>query len=1222
MLHSEAKAPHTEHVAVTDDGRLPADPDPAGPDPGDLDPGDRWGPDVPRVHLSGVQATIRVLVDALRADRAAGKRTAAFVSGYQGSPLAGFDKELESALRSHLDVEILHRPAVNEELGATAVMGSQLASTLASARVDGVLGVWYGKAPGLDRSLDALRHASFAGASADGGALAIVGDDPSAKSSTLPSASEAVLADLGMPVVFPRSLEEVLDLGRHAVALSRFTGAWVGIKLATAVADAEGTVVLRQWREPVLPDGYVAPPVSGDLLTPATLERERVVLTDRIAAAARYGDANRLNRLLVAPERPRLAIVAAGIVFSEVVEALRLLGLDDDALRANGAALGEVRLPFPIGPRFARAISDGVDQVIVVEERRDLVESQLLSMIARRPRSPAVLGKLDLDGRTLVPRHGVLDAASIARILGPLLRASLGTVVKELPEPRQRVELRATAPGSPGATAPAPPRPTVATQASRAVQPGTRVPWFCSGCPHSVSTVVPEGTLVGEGIGCHTIVHYMPEARVGHRVGITQMGGEGAQWIGMEPFVKEHHLVQNLGDGTFFHSGQLAVRAAVAAGVPITFKILWNGTTAMTGGQRVVGGTASPVDLARMLLLEGVSRVVITTDDRSRYRRTRLPRGVSVRSRDDVVAVQEELAGVDGVTVLVHDQQCATELRRARKRGLAPLPTERVVINERVCEGCGDCQVKSNCLSLQTIDTPLGQKTRIDEDSCNVDRSCLKGDCPAFTLVKARPGGRSRPVAPPMEDAAATSASRGLPDAPVVELDRALTVRIAGVGGTGVVTSAHLLAWAALLEGVEVWGLDQTGLSQKAGPVISDLRIGPGAGDRSNVLGEGEVDVLLAADLMAASEPKVLTSMAQGRTAVVGSSAASLSGPMVLGLESREVPVTELEAVLVAAAADDCATFVDAIAVAHEAGAPSTAANVVLLGVACQLGMLPVSARSIRTAIERNGVAVDANVAAFEAGRRWVVAHDRAERAPSAGAESSGESSGEAGTEPTTIPEQAGARVLSGIDPSALPAAGWRHVQWLAGDLVDYQDEALARRFARLVGETAAAERRVGGDGRLTAGVAFGYHKLLAYKDEYEVARLLLDHPAVDPTEGDTTWLLHPPALRAKGLAHKIRLGTWSRPVMRGLRASRRVRGTALDLFGRTELRRIERQLPSEYAEAIGSILPRLDASNLSLATEIARLPDRVRGYERIKERSVVSYREELAERLLRFPQR
>jgi indolepyruvate ferredoxin oxidoreductase len=1143
-------------VTVTDDVRA-------------LDPGDHWGPEVPRVHLSGVQATIRVLIDTLRADRAAGHRTAAFVSGYQGSPLAGFDKELQAALKTGLDVEIVHRPAVNEEVGATSVMGSQLTSTLPSSRLDGVLGVWYGKAPGLDRAMDALRHANFAGASSCGGAVAIVGDDPSAKSSTLPSASEVALADTGMPVVFPRSLEEVLDLGRHAVALSRWSGSWVAVKLATAIADAEGTVALHEWPAPVLPEGYAAPPVSGDLLTPGTLDREEAVLTTRVAAAARYGDANGLNRIVIAPERPRIAVVAAGIVYSELVEALRLLGLDEPALRSLGVVLAEVRMPFPLGPAFARALSAGVERVVVVEERRELVEGQLLSMIARRPGGPAVLGRLDLDGRPLVPRHGVLEAAGIARILGPVMRATLGTAVNEPPAPRRHIQL--------------------SSQASR-------VPWFCPGCPHSVSTVVPEGTLVGEGIGCHTIIHYMPDERVGHRVGLTQMGGEGAQWLGMEPFVGERHLVQNLGDGTFFHSGQLAVRAAVAAGVPITYKILWNGATAMTGGQKIVGGTGSPVDLARMLLLEGVRQVVITTDDRRRYRRRRLPGGLSVRSRDDIVAVQEELAAIDGVTVLIHDQPCATELRRARKRGLAPTPTERVVINQRVCEGCGDCQVKSNCLSLQTVDTPLGPKTSIDQDSCNVDRSCLKGDCPAFTLVKVEPH--------PKETDAAPTRALDIPPAPVAAPGRVLTVRIAGIGGTGVVTCAHLLGWAALIEGIEVWGLDQTGLSQKAGPVISDLRIGPGASDRSNVLGEGEVDLLLAADLVAASVPKVLASMTEGRTTVIGSSATSLSGPMVLGLQAREVPVGELEGALAAAASGGTATFLDAVALARQVHAPATAANVVLLGAASQLGALPVSAESITTAIQRNGVSVKANLAAFEAGRRFV-----------ASGEGTAGGSGTAGADHAAHGKGGG--VLDLFSATGLPDAQREHIEWLAADLADYQDVALARRFAGLVGETWEAEQKAGGDGELTGAVAFGYHKLLAYKDEYEVARLLLEFPT---TEGRATWLLHPPALRARGLKHKIRLGTWSRPAMQGLRAARRVRGTALDPFGRTPLRRTERVLPVEYAEAVRSLLPRLGPDTLAAARDVARLPDRVRGYESVKERSVAAYREELAELLLRFP--
>ena len=1184
MLHTWSNDLHTGSMAVTD-ARAGAD----------LDPGDHWALDAPRVHLSGVQATIRVLVDTLRADRSAGLRTAAFVSGYQGSPLAGFDKELQIALRGHLDVEIVHRPAVNEEAGATAVMGSQLTSILPSAHLDGVLGVWYGKAPGLDRSMDALRHANYAGASARGGALALVGDDPSAKSSTLPSASEGMLADLAMPVVYPRSLDDVLSLGRHAVALSRWSGSWVGLKLVSSVADAEGTVGVGEWPAPVLPEGWVPPPVTADLLTPSTVERSRAVLTDRLGAAARYGDANALNRLVIVPDRPRLSLVAAGTVFSELLEALRLLGLDPPALRRLGVAVAEVRMPYPLGPGFARSVADGVEDVIVVEEHRELVESQLLSLVARRPGSPAILGRLDLDGRPLVPRDHMLDAAGIARTIGPVLRARLGPEVADPPPERRRLAL---------------------------AQPATRVPWFCPGCPHSVSTKVPDGTLVGEGIGCHTIVHYMPSERVGHRVGLTQMGGEGAQWIGMAPFVGERHLVQNIGDGTFFHSGQLAVRAAVAAGVSVTYKILWNGATAMTGGQHVEGGTSSPVELARMLLLEKVREVVITTDDPARYRRTRLPRGVTVRPRDEVVAVQERLAAVDGVTVLIHDQPCATELRRARKRGLAPTPRQRVVINERVCEGCGDCQVKSNCLSLQTVDTPLGPKTRIDEDTCNLDRSCLAGDCPAFSLVvpPEAPGpgapdaGVSRAAGVPRAAGAGISKGSGsaglptagpgadLPPAPVAVPDRALTIRIVGIGGTGVVTCAHLLAWAALLDGVDVWGLDQTGLSQKAGPVISDLRMGPGAGDRSNVLGDGEVDVLLAADLVAASMPSVIESVAPGRATVIGSTAASMSGPMVLGLESREVPVAQLVSALTEVAPPGRATFLDANEVAHAAGASATAANVVLLGVASQLGVLPVSAASIAAAIERNAVAVGANLAAFEAGRRWAAAAGR------------GAATGPARSAPGG-PDAAPQRAFEGVD---LPGAHRDRLEWLAGDLVGYQDAAMARRFAHLVGEAWEAERGAGGEGAFTAAVGFGYHKLLAYKDEYEVARLLLEFPAA---AGQTTWLLHPPMLRARGLRRKIRLGPWSRPAMEVLRSARRVRGTRLDPFGRTPLRRTERELPAEYAAAVRSLLPLLDRASLDAATSVARLPDKVRGYESIKERSVAAYRAELSERLAGFPE-
>jgi indolepyruvate ferredoxin oxidoreductase len=1131
----------------------------------DIDPNDRWSVDARTVHLSGVQSITRSIIDTLRADAVSGHRTAAFVSGYQGSPLAGFDRELQHALAGSLGVEIVHRPAVNEELGVTAVMGSQLVSTLGTSRLDGVLGVWYGKAPGLDRSVDALRHANFAGASSQGGALALVGDDPSATSSTLPSASEAILSDLAIPTLFPRTLHDVLELGRHAVALSRWSGAWVAMKLVTSVADAEGTVDLTQAALPVLPEDYIAPEVSGDLLTPSTIAREVLVRTDRIDAAARYGDANHLNRIVSAPVRARVAFVAAGTVFAELSRALELLGLDLHALEDLGIRLAEIRMPFPLGQAFANALASGVDQVVVVEERREVIESQLLSLLARRAGRPSMVGRLDDEGAPLIPRQGSLAAPAIARLIAPRLRALFGARIAPAPVRSERIPLSVTA---------------------------ARVPWFCPGCPHSVSTVVPEGTLVSVGIGCHSIVNFMPESRVGRSIGLTQMGGEGAQWIGISPFVSDRHIVANLGDGTLFHSGQLAVRAAVAAGISMTYKILWNGASAMTGGQHVVGSFESPLDLARLLLIEGVKEVVITTDNLARYRKLALPKQVSVKSRDEIMQTQERLASVEGVTVLIHDQVCATELRRARKRGLAPKPASRVVVNERVCEGCGDCQVKSNCLALHTVDTFFGPKTRIDEESCNVDASCLKGDCPAFALIDERPHRRHNPTSCPQPIFVPDALD--LPAAPFVSLDHPMTIRIAGVGGTGVVTTAHLLAWAAMIDGVDVSGLDQTGLSQKAGPVVSDLRIGPGAADRSNVLGDGEVDVLLAADLMAAVRPSVLNGIRSGHTAVIGSRASSLNGPMVLGLQERHVPEADLQASLSGRAGEGNAVFVDAGLLAVRGGAAASMGNVVLLGVASQRGLLPVSAQALERAIERNDVSAAANIAAFRVGRSWAAgllnefgAEDRRDRIPD--------------------------RVVQMFCDAGLPSPHREQISSLAADLIDYQNIDLAHCFAELVVDAWNVERQAGGEGDFSAAVAAGYHKLLAYKDEYEVARLLLDHPS---SNGRVTWLLHPPVLRARGLTRKVKLGPWSRPVMKALRAARRIRGSALDPFGRTPLRRMEKRLPTEYVEAVRALLPTLTEENLELATEVALLPMSVRGYEGVKERSITSYRSELARRL------
>ncbi len=1127
------------------------------------DPNDLWGAGSRTAHLSGTQAVVRFLIDLLRADRARGLKTAAFVSGYQGSPLGGFDRELHGALKG-LDIEIIHRPGVNEELGATAVMGSQVASTQESSTHDGVVGVWYGKGPGLDRSVDALRHATFAGTSPHGGVLVLVGDDPMAKSSTIPSASEVVLSELSMPVLFPRTLTEILELGQHAVAMSRYSGAPVGMKLVSVIADSEGTVSLAEPIVPVIPDDYVSPGASGDLLTPMTMAREPFVLVDRLAAAARYGDANGLNRFVVRPEAPVITLMAAGTVFTELHEALLLLGLGEAELSGLGVGLVELSMPFPLGEGLADELRVAGEDVVVVEERRELIENQVLSMLGRSGAGPRIWGRRRPDGAPFIPRAGALTAAALARILHPVLAERFGERVGSPPAVRIPLSIAASSP---------------------------RTPWYCPGCPHSVSTAVPEGMSVGIGIGCHSIVRYMPEERTGRSIGLTQMGGEGAQWIGMSPFVGIDHVFQNIGDSTFFHSGHLALRAAVASGVSITYKVLWNGVSAMTGGQAVEGGT-SVESLARMLLLEGARRVVITTDDVAKFRSVSLPDSVVVRPRDEILEVQRELAKVEGVTVLIHDQACATELRRARKRGLAPSPTFKVVINERVCEGCGDCQVKSNCLSLQTIQTPFGPKTRIDEDSCNVDLSCLEGDCPAFTLVKIDTRERRDPV-PKYE------AAMPIPDPVVRDLDTPISVRFAGIGGTGVVTVAHLLARAALIDGIEVWGVDQTGMSQKAGAVISDLRIGPGAAERSNILGTDEVDLFIVCDLLSATQPAVLDGASPARTSLVGSLAASLSGPMILGLRERTIDTGALVDALTSTVRPGHAVFLDTAAVAEEAGAATSTANVVLLGVASQSGLLPVSAGSLETAIEQNGVSVAANLAAFRQGRAWA-AGIRPSEDP--GASSTDDAEFAALTERFDLPERS--RSILGR---------------FAAELTAYQDRRLAERLLALCSEAWGAEEPIGGSGALTEAVAAGLFKLMAYKDEYEVARLLLDHPAA---EGATTWLLHPPVLRARGLKRKIHLGGWARPSLVVLRASRRLRGRALDPFGHTSLRKTERALPDEYLAALGQIYGSLDGANLDEAIEIASLASTVRGYEGVKEHSIERYRAELARRLGDFTAR
>jgi len=1135
---------------------------------------DRFRLEDGRVFLSGVQALARLPVDQLRIDRRRGLSTAAFVSGYQGSPVATFQEEASAAAATVPDLPIVVRPAVNEELAATAVMGSQLVDSLGDKLYDGVVGVWYGKAPGLDRAGDAIRHGVFAGTSRHGGVMAIVGDDPAAKSSTLPSSSDATLVDLHMPVLFPGDVQEALDLSRHAIALSRACGIWVGLKLVTPVADGTGTVDVHPDRVvPVMPtmevDGTVfVPHPSGRLLTPYTLEMEREFQQVRSEIARRYGVANRLNRVTVATEDDWIGIVASGHTYHELREALGLLGLRrDEDLRAAGIRLFQLLMPVPLDEQQIRDFAHGLAEVLVVEEKNPTLELLVKSAMYDSPDRPRVVGRHDEHGQLLIPGTGMLDAD---RLLGPL---------------RQRLAARLE-----DRLAPLPPPP----MRSRIPLTVNRTPFYCSGCPHNVSTRVPEGTLVGGGIGCHAMVALMEPERVGDIAGLTAMGSEGAQWIGMAPFVERKHLVQNLGDGTFFHSGHLAVRAAVAAGIDITYKLLYNGTVAMTGGQDPQGQMSVP-EVVQSLLLEGVERIIVTSDDPGKWEGTDfgpLAAGrVEVRDRSRLLESQLELSRVRGVTVLLHDQECAAEKRRERSRGLRPKPDFRVVINERVCEGCGDCGDKSNCLSVQPVDTPWGRKTRINQTSCNFDLSCMDGDCPSFATVTVDPDApRATPRAATAGDPVA-----GLPDpVPLVPADE-FTVRFSGIGGTGVVTVSQVLGTAAMLDGFVVRGLDQTGLSQKAGPVVSDLRISRNELPASNHANSAGVDCLMAFDLLVAASDAHRVGASPQRTIVIGSVTATPTGSMIAHPTTPYPDVSALTARMDEVSRVGHNRYLDAAALATGLFGDAMSANILQLGVAVQAGAIAVSPACIERAIELNGVAVERNIAAFRWGRRWAAFPAEVEQA-------------------------------AGITHPARPETTDELVERLAADLADYQSPRYARRFRDLVAVAREAERRVDPSSTaFTEAVARYGHKLMAYKDEYEVARLLLlpesqaAYEAVGGPGTTVTWRLHPPMLRALGLKHKIKLGPWARPVLATLARAKRLRGTPADPFRWAEVRRVERAMIPEYEDAVRRLAARLRADNLAEAVEIASLPDQVRGYEHLKLERATRYRQQLRDRLAAF---
>ncbi|MDJ0789824.1 MAG: indolepyruvate ferredoxin oxidoreductase family protein [Myxococcota bacterium] len=1128
-----------------------------------------------RVYLTGVQALVRLPLDQRARDEAAGLSTAGFISGYRGSPLGTYDMALWQA-RAELEAAgVRFEPGVNEDLAATAVWGSQQAGLLPGARQDGVFGIWYGKGPGVDRSCDALKHANYAGTAPNGGVLALTGDDPGAKSSSIAHQSEHALIHCGIPVLNPSSVQEYLDLGLHGFALSRFAGCWVGFKCLTDTVDSAASVDVDPDRvRVVLPEDVERPEGLHIGWQNIPLQVEARLYQQRLPLAQAYVRANGLDRTALASERPRLGIVTTGKAYLDVRQALEDLGLDEARASALGLCIYKVAMPWPLEPEGLRAFASGLEDLLVVEEKRPILEEPIARALYNLQDRPRLLGKRDEDGAPLLPSEGELSPSVVAEALRSWIARRDPEAARQLRPP------------------PAPPA---------AASPGKlRLPAFCSGCPHNTSTVVPEGSSALGGIGCHGMAVWLPGRNT---LAVTQMGGEGANWIGMAPFTDTEHLFQNIGDGTYFHSGLLAIRAAVTAGVDITYKVLVNGAVAMTGGQPIEGevleGEVTVPAVVKQLRAEGVERIAVVGPEPDKYARGEVSGpGVTRHHRDEIDAVQRELRTVRGVSALVYDQTCAAEARRLRRQNAFPDPDRRILIHEGVCEGCGDCSVQSNCISIEPVETELGRKRRINQSSCNKDFTCVKGYCPSFVSVL---GGRVRKAETQEADDGGRFASLPLPES--APCDEPFNVLLAGIGGSGVVTSGAILAVAAHLEGKGCSELDVTGLSQKNGPVASHVRI---ANDPERIfatrVAAGAADVVLGCDLVVATSFENLPRIGKERTTAVMNSSVSPTADFA-GDPDLDLSPAPLEQAVRQAAGDEGAHFVPFSEWATALLGDAIAANLMMLGYAFQLGRLPTGLRALTRAIELNGRSVERNLRAFEWGR--LAAHDRA------------------------AVESVVAPLLRGSAAAPRAETLDEVIAFREQHLLAYQGPALVKRYRALVDRAREAEARVGREG-LALATARGFHKLLAIKDEYEVARLFTDGSLEEQLgrefEGDYRLQLHlspqflpswlVPADARTGRKAKWTLGPWMLRVFGVLRHLRFLRGTPLDVCGWPEHRKRERALIGEYERTLGDLLARLDADRFDTSVEIASLPEGIRGYDTVKDESIAEAKQREAELL------
>jgi len=1109
-----------------------------------------------RIFVTGIQALVRLPMLQCQRDLAAGHRTAGYVTGYRGSPLGGFDLQLQQA-REHLDAHhITFSPAVNEDLAATALWGAQQAELDGEGRYEGVFGMWYGKGPGVDRSGDPFRHANLAGTSKLGGVLALMGDDHACESSTTCHQSETALVHVMMPVLNPAGVQDILDFGLYGWALSRFSGCWVGLKCVHDTVEATASIDISPSRVNIVAPSDYTPPQDGlNIRWPDTpQEQERRLHEHKLEAAKAFVRANGLDRSELKASQDRIGIVTAGKSYLDVRQALTELGIDGAEAKRLGIRLHKVAMTWPLEPTGIQDFCRGLERVVVVEEKRGLVEDQLKAILFNATDRPRVVGKHDLDGTPLFRSAGRLESNHIARELGRHILAVRPDFDLEA-RLRRFTERLDSVPGGEAA-------------------PMVRTPYFCAGCPHNTSTVVPEGSKALAGIGCHYMAQWMDR----DTARFTHMGGEGMSWVGQAPFSTREHMFQNIGDGTYYHSGLLAVRGAVAAGTNITFKILYNDAVAMTGGQPM-DGPLTPEQVTWQVYGEGVKRIALVSDQPDKYRRGDLAPGATVHHRDDLDAVQQEVREIAGVTVIVYEQTCAAEKRRRRKRGNYPDPAKRVFIYDRVCEGCGDCGVQSNCVAILPKDTAFGRKREIDQSACNKDFSCLKGFCPSFVTVY---GGSPRKG---LSDAAAIDeAVAGLPEPVLPAIDGTWDIVLTGVGGTGVVTVGALLGMAAHVSGKGCSVLDMMGLAQKGGAVMSHIILANSPDDVSAThIPAGGADLLLGCDMVVAASPGAVARARPGATYAVVNDFKMMTGDFTRDPDKR-FPAAELKSLIRRHTGEDNALFVDATTLATRLLGNSIGANLFVLGCAYQSGRLPLHHDALHRAIELNGQAVDMNRRAFGLGRLYALDAERVERL----------------AYPAATAVKQWPRTLDEL------------ITHRAEQLRAYQNEAYAQRYREAVEQLRQAERdRAAGFEGLAAAAARHLYSVMAYKDEYEVARLYASREfrdqLADTFEGDyrIEFNLAPPILsrpdHRTGRPRKIRLGRWMMGVFSALSLLRGFRGTPFDMFGYSRERRAERAMIDDYHADIELIVHHLNSQNHGLALDLLSWPESVRGFGDIK---------------------